>query len=217
MALKIIILDFDGVILESVSVKTEAFRTIFSFSPDNIDSIIQFHLENGGMSRFEKFHYIYEKILHKKLTPSTFQKLSDDFSELVYHEVIKAPFVPGACEFLRKYYTRFLLYVVSATPENELIAIIEKKGLTQYFQKIYGAPKKKAECIRQILLKNSVFPSDVIFIGDAKNDLAASKATNVRFIGRVSSDEPNRFNGCIGIERLVLDMHELDQYISENL
>ena len=58
MALTDIILDFDGVILESVSVKTEAFRTLFSFVPKHVDEIVQFHIDNGGMSRFDKFRYI---------------------------------------------------------------------------------------------------------------------------------------------------------------
>ena len=54
-----IIFDFDGVILESVSVKTAAFRQLFSFAPEHVDEIVQYHLDNGGMSRFDKFRYIY--------------------------------------------------------------------------------------------------------------------------------------------------------------
>ena len=52
--ISIIILDFDGVILESVSVKTEAFRTLFSFAPEYVEEIVQFHKDNGGMSRFDQ-------------------------------------------------------------------------------------------------------------------------------------------------------------------
>ncbi|MDN5339305.1 MAG: hypothetical protein PWQ30_414, partial [Euryarchaeota archaeon] len=55
-----LILDFDGVVVESLPLKTAAFRKIFSFtSPEHLDEIIAFHLENGGMSRYDKFRHIY--------------------------------------------------------------------------------------------------------------------------------------------------------------
>jgi beta-phosphoglucomutase-like phosphatase (HAD superfamily) len=48
-----LILDFDGVIVESIPLKTVAFQKIFSFAPpEHLDEIIAFHLENGGMSRY---------------------------------------------------------------------------------------------------------------------------------------------------------------------
>ena len=48
--IKAIILDFDGVILESVSVKTEAFRKLFSNKPDYVDEIVEFHIKNGTIT-----------------------------------------------------------------------------------------------------------------------------------------------------------------------
>jgi beta-phosphoglucomutase len=212
-----IILDFDGVILESVSVKTEAFRQLFSDEREYVDEIVQFHLDNGGMSRFEKFSHIYTNILQRELTSSRFQELSDEFSELVFHEVVNAPFVPGAYEFLEKFHTKIPQYVVSATPENELIAIIREKGLTRYFRKIYGSPRKKNDCIREILASNNTSPSSVIFVGDAINDWNAARSAHVRFIGRNGPCDMGRFKGCIGVEKVVADMHELGRYIGENL
>ena len=51
-----IIFDFDGVIAESVEIKTEAFRDMYSsYGKDISDSVVDHHLINGGMSRFEKF------------------------------------------------------------------------------------------------------------------------------------------------------------------
>ncbi|WP_243669135.1 hypothetical protein [Methanoculleus chikugoensis] len=67
-----LILDFDGVIVESLPpLKTAAFKKIFSFAPPpkHLDEIIAFHLENGGMSRYDKFRHIYANILHEELTP----------------------------------------------------------------------------------------------------------------------------------------------------
>ena len=64
--MKAIIFDFDGVIAESVDVKTEAFKELFKAYPDKVKAIADFHIDNGGMSRFDKFRHIYKNILKKK-------------------------------------------------------------------------------------------------------------------------------------------------------
>lgn len=67
--INILILDFDSAVLELVEVKTEAFRKLFSFAPDHIEEIVEFHRQNGGMSWFDKIHYIYAEILKKNRSP----------------------------------------------------------------------------------------------------------------------------------------------------
>ena len=208
-----IILDFDGVILESVSVKTEAFRTLFSFVPEHVEEIVQFHIENGGMSRYDKFRYIYKNIIGQELTQQKFNELSDIFSRIVFNEVIKASFVPGAHEFLETYHSKIPLYVVSATPEEELIQIIHKRGLSSYFRKVFGAPRKKTECIRDIIKHTGCPKKFIIFIGDAKNDFEAARSAGVRFIGRIKPGDENRFSGLTGVEQVIPDLYELARYI----
>lgn len=208
-----IILDFDGVILESVTVKTEAFRNLFSFVPEHVDEIVQFHIDNGGMSRFDKFRHIYENILHEPLTQSKFDELSDQFAMIVFDAVLIIPFVPGAQEFLEKYSPQVPLYIVSATPEKELHEIVQKRGLSPYFQKVFGAPRKKSDCIREILESTGNSPESVLFIGDARNDLEAAKASGVRFVGRVKSGDRNHFVGATGVDEIIPDLFSLGQFV----
>lgn len=212
---RLVILDFDGIILESVSVKTDAFRTLFSFAPEHIEEIVDFHIKNGGMSRFDKFRYIYKNILKEDLTPSKFTELSEKFSNLVFDAVIDAPFVPGAMEFLERFYLSVPLYVVSATPEEELKDIIQKRGIAPYFRGIFGSPRKKTECIRDILSDTKTSAADVIFVGDAPNDLDAASAAHVRFIGRVKPGDENMFEEYDDMVLIISDLHELTEYIEE--
>jgi HAD superfamily hydrolase (TIGR01549 family) len=211
--IKILILDFDGVILESVSVKTEAFRKLFSFVPEHVDEIVQFHIDNGGMSRFDKFRYIYTHILKEDLTQEKFEELSEKFSKIVFEEIVKVPFVPGAQEFLECYHTKIPLFVVSATPEKELLQIIQKRNMSHYFRKVYGAPRKKSDCITEIVKLTGSPPDTVLFVGDARNDLDAARTAGVRFIGRIKPGDENRFYGLSGIELVIPDLHELARYI----
>ena len=44
-----LVLDFDGVILESNHVKAETFRRLFSQYPQNAEAIVKLHRDHGGM------------------------------------------------------------------------------------------------------------------------------------------------------------------------
>ena len=212
--LSTIIFDFDGVILESVSVKTEAFRTLFSFAPENQEEIVKFHIKNGGISRYDKIRYIYSNILHKDLSDEQFNTMSDRFADLVFNNVIHSPFVPGAKEFIKKNYHKYFLFVVSATPEDELRQIIDIIGLTQYFKGIYGAPEKKVDHINAILTMTNSKKENTIFVGDALNDCKAAESSGIRFVGRVLPGEPDYFTGSPEVEYTIRTFYDLEKYIS---
>jgi HAD superfamily hydrolase (TIGR01549 family) len=209
----LIILDFDGVILESVSVKTDAFRRLFSFSPDHVDEIVQFHIDNGGMSRYDKFRHIYAKILREDLPQEKFEALSDRFSELVEEAVARAPFVDGAPEFLDYASERFPLYIVSATPEDELKRIVARKGIDRFFTTICGSPAKKKEHIERILKEKRLDCQEVLFVGDAPNDWEAARQCGIRFIGRIKPGDPDRFARLPDVEKKIADLRDLKTYL----
>ena len=98
---KIIFFDFDGVIVESVDIKANAFGKLFKpEGEDVVGKVLSYHLDNTGVSRFEKFRNIYKKILRQQLKKEAFQDLCRRFSKLVLNEVVKTPYVEGAVEFL---------------------------------------------------------------------------------------------------------------------
>jgi HAD superfamily hydrolase (TIGR01549 family) len=208
-----IIFDFDGVILESVVVKTEAFRQIFAFSPDHIDEIVRFHQENGGMSRFDKFRHIYQNIIHEPLSDAQFNLLSDRFSLLVENGVINAPFVNGTAELLQTLSKKYPLYIVSATPQDELIRITQTRKISDFFQGIFGSPLKKRDHILRIIQENRFDPTRVLFIGDAVNDWEAATSCGVKFIARVMPGEIDRFKNLPGIDQRIISMHDLKNYL----
>jgi phosphoglycolate phosphatase-like HAD superfamily hydrolase len=212
---RLVILDFDGVILESVSAKTDAFRALFSFCPEHVREIVKFHRQNGGMSRFDKFDYIYKNILKVPLTDPKKQDLSEKFSNLVFEKIISSPFVPGAFEFIWEFHRSIPLYIVSATPENELARIVSQRGLTPYFCRIYGSPRKKRDCIKDIIAQSGIPCSEIVFVGDAKNDLDAAVETNIRFIGREKHGDKEVFSQCRGVECIIPDLTGLKKYIEE--
>ncbi len=217
-ALNIIILDFDGTIVESLPLKTAAFRKVFSFaSPAHLDEIIAFHLENGGISRYDKFRYIYAHILHEPLTPGQEERLASKYVSLIFDAMLTVPYVQGAEELLKSCSRALPLYIVSATPEGEMQEIARRRGLTKYFVRVYGSPKTKAECIREILAETGASPEEALFVGDAPNDWEAAHETGVRFVARIPPGDPNRFVGRPGVEGIVANLHELREYLRESV
>ena len=61
-----IIFDFDGVILNSVHVKTDAFAKMYEkYGETIVKRVLTHHLDNVGMSRYEKIKYYHENFLKK--------------------------------------------------------------------------------------------------------------------------------------------------------
>jgi HAD superfamily hydrolase (TIGR01549 family) len=156
--------------------------------------VVRYHLENGGVDRYEKFKYFYENFLDKHLTQNEMEKLSKQFSQLVVKKVIDSPFVTGALNALKELKMNNIpSFIVSGTPDIEIKAIIKEKDLADFFQEIHGSPRKKWEIVSTILQTNSFNPDKCIFIGDALSDYEASTYNNIHFLGIVSENEKSIF------------------------
>ena len=184
-----IIFDFDGVLLESVEVKTRAFRQLFGGEPpEQVSKIIAYHLRNGGISRFEKFRTIYRDILERPLAESEFQRLCDRFAECVEDEVVASPWVPGAKEFLDAQRGKYRFFVVSGTPDAEIKNIVKRKHLGDYFVEVLGSPRNKAELLQDLAERHALVKSEMLYVGDSVNDWRAAQAFGIGFIWRRPSD-----------------------------
>ncbi len=187
--MKIIIFDFDGVLVDSVDIKTRAFARLFQDkSPEIVKAVVAHHLAHGSMSRFDKIRYYYKEFLKQPLTDDMLNSLCSRFAEIVVEEVIRAPYIKGAKDFLDNYSKLYECYVVSGTPEDELREIIKRRNMNNYFRGVYGAPRKKGEIIKEILDTTNCNPQEAVFIGDDLPDYDAVKVNGVKFIGVVGDE-----------------------------
>jgi len=181
-----IIFDFDGVIIESFDIKTQAFRELFK-TYRQVNEIVEYHKQNGGVSRYKKFRHIYSEILKQPLEEKTLKELGEKFSNLVVEEVKKCPYVPGALEFIQEKSKKLKLFIASGTPEDELRAIVNARDISEYFEGIYGSPATKSEIMLGILGRENINKKEVIFIGDTITDYNEALKTEVPFIARINS------------------------------
>jgi phosphoglycolate phosphatase-like HAD superfamily hydrolase len=181
---RLVFWDFDGVIKDSVDVKTRAFEALFlQFGTDLAVRARAHHEANGGLSRFHKIPLYLD---WAGLTPS--QELIDEFcwrfSELALQGVIDSPWVTGVPEYLKANYRGQRFVLVTATPQNEIEHIVCMLGIDGYFGEIHGAPTSKSEAIASVLRRHGGDRSETLMIGDSDLDLKAARANAIPFLLR---------------------------------
>ncbi len=212
MNIKAIIFDFDGVLVESVDVKTRAFARMFEDKGEEVvRKVTEFHLKNGGLSRVHKFKYYYKEILKCSLSEKKLEALCNIFSRLVIDEVINSPYVNGAKEFLERYYCEIDFYVVSGTPEEELREIVKCRGMDVFFKGVFGSPEQKGEIAKMILQQNGYSSQEVVFIGDSITDFRGARDSGIRFIGRVNNSGDAPFVDLS--VKIIKDLNDIEEII----
>lgn len=197
---KIIFWDFDGVIKESVNIKTHAFMQLFEkYGEEVVKKVKNHHENNGGMSRFLKFP-LYLKWSGIKSTNEVVQKLSKEFNEITMHNVINSNWVPGVEEYIRSNSNKQTFILVSATPQIELDYIVNNLNLKKCFDQIFGSPFLKSEVIKNVLNKYNINSNLTLMIGDALLDYESALVNKVPFLFRLHETNSmilNHYNGYI--------------------
>jgi len=139
-------------------------------------------------------------------------ELGEQFSQIALGEILRAPLVKGVQDFLEKNHTQYHFFIASGTPQEELSYIVRQRGLTSFFQGVYGAPATKSEIINKIQIEQNLSREEIAFIGDAESDKLAAKETGIAFIARTKPNDTT-LHECIWkihdftkIETILVDM-----------
>jgi phosphoglycolate phosphatase-like HAD superfamily hydrolase len=181
---RVLFWDFDGVIKESVGVKTEAYVRLFEpFGAAVAARVREHHEAHGGMSRFEKLP-LYIGWAGRSCSPEDLARYCELFSAAVFQAVIDSAWVPGAREYLEANHQRQRFVILTATPQKEIEDILSALGIAGWFCEVHGAPTAKSAAIETSLKRLACRPSEAMLIGDSESDFSAAAATQVEFVLR---------------------------------
>ena len=174
-----IVFDCDGVILDSNKVKSRAFYEVAApYGKDHAQELYDYHEKTQGISRYVKFKYFFEEILHRNDYQKEYEKCLVEYGKLTRERVFAAPFTEGFEEFLKLCPKK--LFVISGTPEVEVQKILHHKGLSDRFDMILGSPQTKYENLERIFEKHDLGKG--LFIGDGKIDYESSHHYGLDFL-----------------------------------
>ncbi|MGB5262717.1 MAG: HAD family hydrolase [Lutimonas sp.] len=183
--LQAIFWDFDGVLMNSNKVRDLGFLEVLKeFPQDQVDALMLFHQQNGGLSRYVKFRYFFEEIRGESITDEAILVWAERFSILMKQFLTdRELLIKETMDFVQSYHQKIPMHVVSGSDQVELRYLCRSMGIDPYFKSIHGSPKPKTQWVGELIKEYDYVPSSCILIGDSINDFEAAKDNGLYFMG----------------------------------
>ena len=177
-----IVFDFDGTLVDSNPIKRRAFELCFSEFAEQRKDILAYCGAHHHTPRGDKFRYVYEQILRQPYTPRITRQLHTQFEMATTQQIIEAAEIRGATAFLNVACQTHQTALLSSTPHQMLLTILEGRGWRRWFTTVQGAPVQKANWLRRFRTSHGFSASELIFFGDSQEDADAAQTAGCLFI-----------------------------------
>jgi len=208
--IKCAIFDFDGTLVDSNNIKFNAFFQVTKNIPNSKKSLKQILQEPPG-DRHAIFKRLSDLLYSEYQISVNDKKLSDAYTSICEEKVSSAQSIKGSEDSLEKLKLMGVkLFVSSATPEETLVNIINNRGISHFFDGIFGAPNTKEVHIQHVMKLFNLSSSEVVYIGDSETDRLAARMLDCHFVG--IGDDSSRF--LIKPSILLKSLHNLPKSLS---
>jgi len=182
---KNILWDFDGVLMDSMPVRNKGFEIVLKEYPEKeVEKLMDFHLSNGGLSRYVKFRYFFETIRNESVSDSEIDHWAGKFSDIMKKELCDHHLlIDDSIEFVKKNWRNFNMHIVSGSDQSELRFLCKELDIASFFSSINGSPTPKKQLVETLLKDSSFKNKETVLIGDSMNDFDAAKHNSIHFLG----------------------------------
>jgi phosphoglycolate phosphatase-like HAD superfamily hydrolase len=179
-----IIWDFDGVLMNSNQVRDSGFSLVLKdFPVDEVNKLLNFHRENGGLSRYVKFRYFFENIRNQTISEDEVNDWAARFSTIMLDNLINCDFlIRETIQFIAANQNKYSHHIASGSDQTELIKICEGTNIASYFKSIHGSPTPKKKIVSDLIQEKNYDPSETILVGDSINDYDAASVNGLHFM-----------------------------------
>lgn len=177
-----LVFDCDGVVLNSNKIKTQAFyEATKHFGHEPAQALVDYHVANGGISRYAKFEYFITQILQEPFDEALNQDLLERFASAVKQGLMNCVVAEGLDQ-LKAQTPNANWLIVSGGDQQELREVFAARDLAKYFEGgIFGSPDTK-DTILTRELENGNITRPALFLGDSKYDYQAATTAELDFI-----------------------------------
>ena len=185
MAVKVIVFDFDGTLIDSNQLKYNAFFELFPS-----DSLHKEIITDVLDEFIEKSRYVILREILKRINRKTINEDDLDYrvhaSAKKYNDIVvdgakRCKEKSGAKEVLESLSKRYNLYLSSTTPETSLKDTVKHRNWEGFFCDIFGYPNDKTSVLFDIIKRESIIPDELLVVGDGKSDKDSANSAKCRF------------------------------------
>jgi phosphoglycolate phosphatase-like HAD superfamily hydrolase len=182
--IKIIFWDFDGVILNSNEVRDNGFETVLKdFPTEQIEQLLTYHKQNGGLSRYVKFRYFFEHVRGEEVSEKEVNEWAAKSSIIMLNSLKdKTLLIPETNDFIEKNYLNYKMHIVSGSDQSELRELCKSLEIEHFFKSIHGSPTPKKKWVKELIEKHRYDPNECVLIGDSFNDWEAASTSQINFL-----------------------------------
>lgn len=180
---KVILWDFDGVLMNSNAVRDIGFEKVLADYPaEQVTALMTYHKANGGLSRYVKFRYFFEVVRNESVSDEQIQELAKKFPSIMQEILFdKLLLINDSIEFVQQNFSKYKMHIVSGSDGVELRSLCKYLEIDKYFITIEGSPTIKNELVKQLLFKYKYNCESCVLVGDSVNDMEAARVNNISF------------------------------------
>lgn len=183
-AIRCVVFDFDGTLVESNAIKRDTYFEILAETPGS-GPVIETVLEaNPKADRYGVLAAVHEVLAERGVEPlPTLAALVNAYSRICEERVVSCPALPGAVETLESLRSTHTLHLDSATPTDALERVVARRGWRSFFGSVLGGPASKVDNLRSIADREGLPAKEMAYVGDGSADREAAQGFGCRFLG----------------------------------
>ena len=182
--IRLLVFDFDGVLVDSNAVKQNAYREVLKEVPNGLPALAEAQKRFPEADRFGilKETFLLVKGPHANVEADV-RRAARRYNTICEEFTATCAEISGVSSVLPELLDSYNLAINSDTPQTPLQRVVIKRGWNTWFSHVLGRPKTKEENFSSLFQAHHVSAQQTVFLGDRERDRKAAINTKCLFVG----------------------------------
>ena len=190
MSVRVLFLDYDGVIADSMGPKMAAMADAFAPHSEDRTAVADGFRRHAGSGREMVFDRIYEDLTGDALQAADRRRILAAFLDRIDAINDAVGLFPGVHAFIEAQAAKRLVAVVTGVPQDEARRQLGRFGLAPFLASVHGATRETPKHLHmeRFLGARDIAPAAALFVGDSQADMHEAALAGVPFVGIGAAD-----------------------------